>query len=524
MTVPLHTEPSFVRRRQSISCRRQSSALQGGTLPGKVPSPNVTSDCNAVSKSDTLFTAFPVELRVEVFLQFCGPFSAVSSGDGPLVLLQVCRAWRQLALQTPQLWSSFALNIGPRLTGPAERELLVAKISGWISRSRSLPLSLRLHYKPDRSTANPTFDPTFTDLIHCLLATSARWRNVALSAPSTSLVPLLTAAPDSFPSLRSFALETTGPWSRPFALKDFGINWARVTDVDLFIVPIPSLNECLHILKEGVNLTRCTMNATCVYSPSSPQRITLPQLEHLRLTLYGSTTSILAREQPASHFLEFLSALSLPGLQSLQISWNALGDPDQGYYWSNWFSRFLHFLEPLGDHLKSLHLAHLPFHGAQVVRCLRVLPSLRHLDLRIPQGDREHDFIDDAFLNALADESGSATLLPCLQSIRLESYGQSFKNPALLGFIASRWKYQPEQSRSNGQLVCFELVSPKRRTEYRTLQLKDWKEGRLDVAAELKSEYTMLTALSSFLNTDSYGEIGCFLNRNLPIPVIPLVF
>jgi hypothetical protein len=514
------TDVSFIRRLQSLSCRRREESLRSGensnddlTRTAKASSGSVSrisSGWNRAEKmdarSDALFTAFPVELRVEVFLQFCGTYCPIGkSSKGPILLLQVCRAWKALVLQTPQFWTSFALDFQPLPSSPQMSEFLISALKGWIDRSRNLPISFKLRC-PDLDAA------TCTSLIQCILPSSTRWRDVALHAPSASLLPLWEAKSNSFLSLRAFDLDTVGP--APFVLQSLGINWAQLTQLDLFLMTIPTLDECHHILKQGVNLTRCNMNAMCVYGPD-PEHISLPKLEHLGLKLYKENTGGSPTGLPESRFLAFLETLSLPALESLQIHWNVniTQRPAQAYYWSDCCNRFADFLQGLGGRLRILHLVYLPFNTRQILRCLGVIPSLTHLNLSLSRGDKDHDFINDEFFGALTQHPGETGLLPDLQCIGLKCHGESFSNLFLLRFIASRWKYQ--QPISSYKLERFDLDSPKRISSYGRTRFKDLKEGRLDVAGRLKSEMTMIRVLESFLNRDFYETIS-FMNGEFP--------
>jgi len=493
MTIPhFPTQVSLIHRRQSLPCRKRqslslkdagSSIYSSGT--GKAP----------YAYGGTMFAAFPVELRVEVFRQFCGTYCPIDKvTEGPALLLRVCRAWKELAMHTPQLWNSFTLHWP--MPGPNKTIFLISALKGWITRSRNLPLSFRLHY--------PAPDAACIELMQCILPSLPRWRDVTLYAPIVSLLPLWEVEPSSSPCLRTFSMETFGP--SPVVLKDLRINWTHVTDLDLFLLPIPTLDECFHILKEAVNLRRCSLNAACDLSLEEVEPLSLPKLEHLQLRMYRLAIS----DSPHVPLLAFLHSLSLPRLQSLKISWNVTQAPQ----WSNASSDlFVEFLEELG-HLETLHLGYLPLDARQILHCLRVVPGLTSLSIALSQADRDHDFINNEFLDALALLPGSGGLLPILQSIRLESHGEAFNNPALLRFIASRWKYQ--QPPSAGQLESMDFVSPKRRTQYRPRHFKDLREGRLEVAAGLRSEFTMVQALTCFLNTDSYGKMICFMNSDFP--------
>jgi len=506
---------SFIQRRQSLSYRRresQSTNVDASWTAKLPPASQLSSSWNRTevhqimdaAKGGTIFAAFPIELRVEIFLQFCGMYCPIGQvTEGPIMLLQICHAWTDLVLQTPQLWSSFTLDFRP-LPGPKKSAFLISAMKRWIDRSRNSPLSFRLHY--------PVLDVACTDLMLHLLPSSARWRDVALYAPNASLLPLWEAKASRFPYLRTLSMETFGP--SPVLLRDLGFNWSRVTELDLFLIPIPTLDECLAILKEGATLRRCSMNAACVLSSDDLEPLPLPKLEYLQLKMYGGDDE----DSAQSGFLVFLRALSLPRLETLRISWNA-----QGPRWSSSSSdSFIEFLENLGG-LEVLHLGYFPFDAPAILQCLRVVPSLRCLSISLSQADKEHDFIDNEFFGALTRQPGYRNgLLPFLQHIRLESHGESFNNATLLRFIASRWRYQESPSEA-GQLEWVDLVSPKRHAEYRPQRFKDLKEGRLEVAAGLRSECMMVPILTSFLNRDSYGRMICFMNRDFPSDIRPLL-
>ncbi|KAJ7265838.1 hypothetical protein B0H12DRAFT_1230259 [Mycena haematopus] len=250
------------------------------------------------------------------------------------------------------------------MPGPNKTTLLVHALKGWIERSRNLPLSFKLHYPVP-------VDAACSELMQCILPSFPRWRDVTLYAPTASLLPLWAVGLSSSSCLRTFSMETFGP--SPVVLKDLRINWIQVTELDLFLIPIPTLTECLHILKEAVNLRRCSMNAVCALSSEELEPLSLSRLEHLQLKMY--------RLAIATH-----------------RTWNVTQAPQ----WSDASSdKFVEFLEELGGHLETLHLGYLPLDARQILRCLGVVPALRSLSIALSQSDREHDFINNEFLDAL---------------------------------------------------------------------------------------------------------------------------
>jgi len=83
---------------------------------------------------------FPVELLCEIFFYFCydnnssryAPYLEPSPNSGPLLLCQVCGQWREIAICTPQLWTSLYIHkLNPALP--------LLKL--WIERSRDHPFS-----------------------------------------------------------------------------------------------------------------------------------------------------------------------------------------------------------------------------------------------------------------------------------------------------------------------------------------------------------------------------------------------
>ncbi|KAJ7831546.1 hypothetical protein B0H14DRAFT_2592626 [Mycena olivaceomarginata] len=84
--------------RNSNSARRESPSLQGESFSVEKVHPDSQisfsqnrSDVHAVmdaAKGGTMFTALPVELRVEVFLQFCGSYCRIGQfAEGPIMPL-----------------------------------------------------------------------------------------------------------------------------------------------------------------------------------------------------------------------------------------------------------------------------------------------------------------------------------------------------------------------------------------------------------------------------------------------------
>ncbi|KAJ4482439.1 hypothetical protein J3R30DRAFT_2174084 [Lentinula aciculospora] len=88
----------------------------------------------------------PMEIMSEIFLQ-CLPAVDTSSviwrpephpNQAPLLLTQICRSWRNIAIATPRLWSTLIINASNGSSSHAE----ITKL--WLTRSRNVSLTLTL--------------------------------------------------------------------------------------------------------------------------------------------------------------------------------------------------------------------------------------------------------------------------------------------------------------------------------------------------------------------------------------------
>ncbi|KAJ6533032.1 hypothetical protein B0H19DRAFT_876733, partial [Mycena capillaripes] len=78
--------------------------------------------------------SLPPEVTTEIFLRCvpCEPNPRPSPTQAPLLLAQICRQWRQIALHTPALWRCLLFG----------DEMPVEFLHIWLSRSGNHPLSL----------------------------------------------------------------------------------------------------------------------------------------------------------------------------------------------------------------------------------------------------------------------------------------------------------------------------------------------------------------------------------------------
>lgn len=176
---------------------------------------------------------FPPELLQQIFVE-CLPTTrncVMHSTEAPLLLTGICALWRNLALSTPELWSSLHIAMPSSLPPSSYADYMDDSLSDdpivdnslaasriitageWLSRAGVRPLDISVH---DLSS-----DSRVVDL---LLPLCSRWRNISFSMPVASLRPLADLTGDDLPAIESIIIRQkwdsspqtseTGCWHR----------------------------------------------------------------------------------------------------------------------------------------------------------------------------------------------------------------------------------------------------------------------------------------------------------------------
>ncbi|KAK1221268.1 hypothetical protein PQX77_015928 [Marasmius sp. AFHP31] len=133
------------------------------------------------------FRRFPADIWSEIFAQ-CLPTNKLNvalctSKEPPLLLTAVCRAWREIALNTPRLWSALHVCVACTDTNLAFPAFLEG-IKLWLDRSGSRPLTLSVSMSdctPLNSPAAIDLNSTpYTALMDLLACYSHRWKTISL--------------------------------------------------------------------------------------------------------------------------------------------------------------------------------------------------------------------------------------------------------------------------------------------------------------------------------------------------------
>jgi hypothetical protein len=251
----------------------------------------------------------PPELLSEVFIHRSAKFDSCPS---PLVLSQVCRDWRKVALSTPALWSFLSLR--DRRTYRDYDPIPLARI--WLSRSGQtmLSISIQLLY---RQTAVEPFFELICDFSHRLKALS-------VTAAPNHIFALLST-PCGFPSLEWLSLSanstsvpekaamivapklTTLSVSDPHLYHDIGLPYSQLIELR---IRRTGVQKCLSLIASCPSLQSCSIDD--IYATLSSPPTLIPIVSNIRSLSLTSLHSI--------KLTDLLRKLNLPLLSEFQIS------------------------------------------------------------------------------------------------------------------------------------------------------------------------------------------------------------
>ncbi|KAF7350873.1 F-box domain-containing protein [Mycena sanguinolenta] len=281
-------------------------------------------------------SSLPPEIISRIFV-FCLPplGTAPSCKNAPLLTAQICRSWRELTLQTPELW----VDIRPVCGGKAAAEMMKV----WSSRAESLPL----HY------ILISWDAEEADsLVEAVLQHQQRWGLLFMAVPWSAYarmhtlgasfpvlyhIQLVIQGGDSTPTLESSKLIFhDAPKLRTVAISSFGgcsefpmylleIPWGQLESLKVAIGN-DTWAENMSTLLQCTNLTELTISSNVQQTPMPAQitnHITLPFLQSLKL------------DNP--YLVELLDHVTLPRLHQLEMG--LFGDRDDFRRMQSLFSR-----------------------------------------------------------------------------------------------------------------------------------------------------------------------------------------
>ncbi|KAJ6573380.1 hypothetical protein DFH09DRAFT_1277033 [Mycena vulgaris] len=365
---------------------------------------------------------------------------AISSDEAPLLLCQICRSWRIIALATPRLWARIHVVVQTQ----SRIQNLTDMVTSWLARSGTVPLEFSIFFS---RTFESTCDPSL--LVATLVGLSPRWKDIQFDlaknsslsfiAPVASLssedVPLLqtftinvpmqsagrgTTAPFTIlraKSLRSVTLPGTGNW----ALQNPGL-WGHLQDLTISAYRDGDFtySTALAVLAQCTILETCNLTLAGVgtFTPSQ-HHISLPHLSHLTINNW-----LLPLDGP--HFFNYIS---LPNLSSFEC---------QSYLSEHRAVMPLESLFPSSITLTRLRVSVAHLSSSVLLAVFATLGSLEVLHILGEPYRAVHEE-DPDFLTHLtsAPDTLDPVLCPRLRDLELHEF-KGVSDETLLAFVRAR--------------------------------------------------------------------------------------
>ncbi|KAJ7157193.1 hypothetical protein C8R46DRAFT_1113741 [Mycena filopes] len=382
--------------------------------------------------------------------------SLPSTRRAPLLLLHVCRTWKEIALSTHRLWDSLQLDLNalPKLLDTEIANIAAA----WFTRAGSCPLvfSISLYVEDGHWAIS-------TNAISAIISLLApRLRSLCLELPRNHFEKLSDIGP--FPALETLAVshrrEERGA---PVKLFSFAPRLREVVYNDLakpsrFLLPrgskvskmtchLLSPDDFLALLQEGQHLKE--LSCYIYHYTSRAEVVTHDHLETLHIHSANSTG--------------FLRLLRLPALRSLHLSSH---------------------LESSADYLAFLSSTSLQtFRADKAIISLSIkwftaaMPSLVHIELCAPGNPFVRDFFE-----MLDSTSGSvsATFLPYLRTLVFRKCRFQL-NASMLRALSSR----STVNKDSAILESFQQIWPEKSDSRTTESDPPIDNSTLDLCREL---------------------------------------
>jgi hypothetical protein len=164
----------------------------------------------ALTNSVAPISLLPSELIAEIFNT--GRHTSSIRPSFPLVVSHVTRKWREIAIQSPSLWTDI------RIGGRSETQAL---LDLYLQRSQDQPLDVEIHHFHRSALRRDEIRKLYDDIFGILAHHAGRWRHLRIIVDSElpeedHLLWIFTQLHDLYaPRLQSFYLESNGIASAP---------------------------------------------------------------------------------------------------------------------------------------------------------------------------------------------------------------------------------------------------------------------------------------------------------------------
>lgn len=371
----------------------------------------------------------PPEILIEIFILLLDTKRRYRSWSDPLLLCGICKSWREIAIATPILWSSFSTVSSGKPS--------LSLVPLWLERSKSCPLSINLGQdhsdRPHALRYCAVFGMALAHIIRISNLSVELDRDVAKAFLSHSNAPILDDLTikmngavgfetiyqiidhlKSFVHLRRFRWECEYRDILPSFTK---AQWSQLIHIDIRC-PV-ELDMCLAVLAHCSRAETFSLSYLTVSAPATITPIYLPRLTNMKIAFGLDIICILHH-------------LTLPALHTLHLT----HDPDERFS--------LHavsleiFLRRSACRLESLTIC-APFISEVVIVGYLGLGDLQHLrELYI-----SNTFISEHAISVLRlqdPSTGDSCILPRLENLTLLRC--NVPDGLTSDMISSRWNVE----------------------------------------------------------------------------------
>ncbi|KAJ7858783.1 hypothetical protein B0H13DRAFT_2075730 [Mycena leptocephala] len=151
--------------------------------------------------------SLPSDVLSAIFIFFM-PVTLPAKADDPLLVLpQVCRAWKDLVSQSPELWASISVSFDHQ---SLDVQRITSIADHWLARSGDVyPLRISADCIGEYAKTAHASPDLLSSFINLILSNAHRLKQVDLRLPHAALLPLLYLPSGSFPCLETLTLRPT---------------------------------------------------------------------------------------------------------------------------------------------------------------------------------------------------------------------------------------------------------------------------------------------------------------------------
>ncbi|KAG2343842.1 hypothetical protein BDR05DRAFT_999744 [Suillus weaverae] len=408
----------------------------------------------------------PLEVMTKVFEQ-CVQDEESQEPDplrGPLLLCQVCSAWRDLMFSLPYLWRS--LKVGFPSATPNWENVMQSRIMSmhvWTSRAKALPISLILQH----SSNSPITWGALMSLDKEILTLGCRIKELCLRFSPLALSSLLTFTQSPLPHLQRLELHNSNPLPSsdnppPLFLHDapnlrslsiawgsldtteFCVPWGQLTQLSLQYDASPHWNsvhnDYLVALRECPNLKCCSIGIGITILHTDTDMVvpvTLPNLESMKVRLFCQTL----------YTHQFFDALHAPKLRTFEFQNASLA---MGSFASQ--TEPLSFISRSAETLENLSFDTINISDVNMLSCLSQLHRLKHLRFLPGPLQLNHNLVDSLVLSRAPRGS---PICPRLKSLSLKC-SKGVSTDRVTELVESRCNASPKLEEFCLQIAAFD--------------------------------------------------------------------